>query len=82
VDAGASSNERFLGFSEDGELLATAFGGDQVKIWDAETGELLKILYASGGYADTTPYVNFAFIEKTMAVYTNGQLVIWGVLEK
>jgi WD40 repeat protein len=64
-------------FSSDSRLLATTGGGNQAKIWDAQTGKLVHALKGHGG-----PVLSVAFIEQSGSLLTTSadeSIRMWSV---
>lgn len=80
VDTGFGHGGR-MAFSPDGSLLATAFQGGEIKLWDTITGELVHTILDHKSPVDDEPTVHFAFSDDGQLLVTsaNGILRLWGI---
>lgn len=80
IDPGFGLGGR-MAFSPDGRLLATAFQGGEIKLWDATTGELVHTILDHDSPIHDEPTVQFAFSEDGQLFGTgaNGILRLWGI---
>jgi WD40 repeat protein len=67
-----------LAWSPDGQLLATAHQDGPIRVWDAETWELVKEFPGHGGWARGVAWSPGVNLLATTG--SDGKLVVWDVL--
>jgi WD40 repeat protein len=80
IDPGFGDDGR-MAYSPDGTLLATAFQGGEIKLWDTATGELVHTIIDHDSPINDEPTVQFAFSEdgQLLGTSANGILRLWGI---
>ncbi len=70
-----------MAFSVDGRLLATAFQGGEIKLWNTETGAIVHTITEHINPIVDKPAVRFAFSEdgQLFGTSANGVLRLWGI---
>jgi WD40 repeat protein len=80
IDPGFGRNGR-IAFSPDGQLLATAFQGGVINLWDTASGQLLHTIIDHDNPVDDEPTVQITFSDDGQLLGTsgNGILHLWGI---
>jgi len=89
IDPGLGSSGK-MQFSPDGKLLATAFQGGEVKLWNTLDGSLVYTIadhnnpYISNPYISDEPRIEFSFSDDGKFIGTSygrsgGTITLWGI---
>ena len=78
AETGTQPGMRFLAFSPDGKFLASgAFHYPNVKIWNAQTGQLVKELPAANEFSDPNASVVFSADGRELVISTPCESLFW-----